>query len=127
MEHEKENISLDTPAIIEHMIDAIKKGKVFEEPPKMITRASMFTVKPTDANRTLIGKDGNGVWKQMSAVKNIFVMKNSEKYQLVRQDVSQNFSYNERVGNRYVSCPVNSNEVITMHRLITLSKLRWHL
>jgi hypothetical protein len=112
----KRNIFLDTPAIIQHMINAVKEGKVFEEPPKMITRASMFTVKQTDANRISIGKDGNGVWKQMSSVKSSFVLKDSEKYQIVRQDASGKFFYNERVGNRYVSCPVNSNEVITMHR-----------
>ena len=49
------------------MIDAVKEGKVFEQPPKMVTHTSMFTVKLTEENLLSMGKDGNGIWTQMKS------------------------------------------------------------
>ena len=59
---DKKHIFLETPAIIQQMITAVK-GKVFDQPPKMITHASIFMIKQTDEKRKSIGKDGNEVWK----------------------------------------------------------------
>ncbi|CAF2963068.1 unnamed protein product, partial [Rotaria sp. Silwood2] len=113
---EKRQIFLEAPAIIQHMIDAVKEGKVFEQPPKITTHASIFTVKLTEENRLSIGKDGNGIWKQMSSARTLFVFKEQDKYQIVRRDASGKLYYNERVGNRYISCPIDPDRVITMHR-----------
>ena len=65
----KRQIFLEAPAIIQYMIDAVKEGKVFEQPPKMVTHTSMFTVKLTEENRLSMGNDGNGIWTQMKSVK----------------------------------------------------------
>ncbi|CAF1466713.1 unnamed protein product [Rotaria sordida] len=113
---DKRQIFLEAPAIIQHMIDAVKEGKVFEQPPKIITHASMFTIKPTEENRLSVGKDGNGIWTQTKSVKTLFIPKEPDKYQIVRRDASGKLFHNERVGNRYISCPVNANEVITIYR-----------
>ena len=66
---DKRQIFLEAPTIIQHMIDAVEQGKVFEQPPKMITHASIFTIKSTEENRLSVGKDGNGIWTQMKSVK----------------------------------------------------------
>lgn len=113
---DKRQIFLEAPAIIQHMIDAVKEGKVFEQPPKMVTHASMFTIKLTEENRLSIGKDGNGIWSQMRSVKTMFMLKESHRYQIVRQDSAGQLFYNERVGDLYQSCPVNPNQVIILHR-----------
>ena len=112
----KRQIFLEAPAVIQYMIDAVKEGKVFEQPPKMITHTSMFTVKLIEENILSVGKDGNGIWTQVKSVKTIFMLKESDKYQIVRLDNAGKAFYNERIGNKYVSCPENSNQVITIHR-----------
>ncbi|CAF3363334.1 unnamed protein product [Rotaria sp. Silwood2] len=96
---DKRQIFLEAPAIIQRMIDAVKEGKVFEQPPKIITHASMFTIKPTEENRLSVGKDGNGIWTQTKSVKTLFILKEPDKYQIVRRDASGKLFYNERVGN----------------------------
>ncbi|CAF4405479.1 unnamed protein product, partial [Rotaria magnacalcarata] len=125
---DKRQIFLDAPAIIQHMISAVKEGRILELSPKMITHASMFTIKLTEENRLSVGKDGNGVWKQTSSSKTLFVLKEQDKYQIVRRDTSGKLLYSERVGNKYILCPVNPDEVITMQRCyatnVTNSSLR---
>ncbi|CAF4263706.1 unnamed protein product, partial [Rotaria magnacalcarata] len=75
-----------------------------------------------------VGKDGNGVWKQTSSSKTLFVLKEQDKYQIVRRDTSGKLFYNKRIGNKYILCPVNPDEVITMQRCyatnVTNSSLR---
>ena len=100
----KRQIFLEAPAIIQYIIDAVKEWKIFEQPPKMVTHTSMFTVKLTEENRLSMGKDDNGIWTQMKSVKTIFMLKESDKYQIVRLDNAGKAFYNERVGNKYVSC-----------------------
>ena len=117
---DKKHIFLETSAFIQRMITVVKEGKVFDQPPKMITHASIFMIKQTDENRKSIGKDGNGVWKQMSSVKILFVLKDLEKYQIVRRDGIGIFFYNERIGNRCISCPVKPNQVIMTHRSVII-------
>ena len=96
---DKRQIFLEAPAIIQHMIGAVEQGKVFEQPPKMITHASIFTIKSTEENRLSVGKDGNGIWTQMKSAKTLFTLKEPDKYQIVRRDASGKLFYNERVGN----------------------------
>ena len=109
-------IFLEAPAIIQYMIDAVTEGKVFEQSPKMTTHTSMFTVKLTEENLLSMGKNGNGIWTQMKSVKTMFMLKESDKYQIVRLDNAGKAFYDERVGNKYISCPVSSNQVFTIHR-----------
>ena len=117
---DKKHIFLEAPAIIQRMITVVKEGRFFDQPPKMITHASIFMIKQTDEDWKSIGKDGNGVWKQMSSVKILFVLKDLEKYQIVRREGIGNFLYNERVGNRYISCPVKPNQFIMIHRSVII-------
>ena len=112
----KRQIFLEAPAIIQYMIDAVKEGKVFEQPLKMVTHTSMFTVKLTEENLLSMGKNGNGIWTQMKSVKTMFMLRESDKYQIVRLDNAGKAFYDEGVGNKYVSCQVNSNQVFTIHR-----------
>ncbi|CAF1498893.1 unnamed protein product [Adineta ricciae] len=113
---DKRQIFLEAPAIIQRMIQAVKEDEIFELPPKIVTHSSMFNVKLTKENRLSIGKDGNGIWTKMRSVKTMFIFKEPDKYQIVRQDDKGTLFYNERVGNHYIACPVNPNQVITMHR-----------
>ena len=117
---DKRFIFSETSSIIKTMTDAVKEGKIFEQLPKIVTNASIFLVKSTEENRISIRKDGNGIWKQIRSVKAAFVLKDSGKYQIVRYDTDGNLFYNGRVGNRYIAQSVNSNQVITMHRLVNI-------
>ena len=98
----KRQIFLEAPAIIQCMINAVKEGKVFEQPPKMVTHMSVFTVKLIEENRLSMGKDGNGIWTQMKSVKTIFMLKESDKCRIARLDNAGKAFYNEMVGNKYV-------------------------
>ena len=42
---DKKHIFLETPAIIQRMIAAVKEGKVFDQPPKMIAYAPISMIK----------------------------------------------------------------------------------
>ena len=117
---DKRQIFLEAPATIQHMIDAVEQGKVFEQPPKIVTHASTFTIKSTEENRLSVGKDGNGIWRQMKSVKTLFTLEEPDKYQIVRRDASGKLFYNERVGNRYFSCPINADEIITIYRSVDI-------
>ena len=117
---ENRRIFLEAPAIIQEILNAIKENRVFDHPPKIIRQSAIFVIKETAENRKSIGKDGNGVWTNPHSAEMLFMLRES-KYQIIRRDSSGSFYYNERVGNRYLPRPVESNQIITMRRWVDIS------